>query len=117
MAHKRFDDRIEVAFDKGREIVKRDFDAMIGHAVLGKIVGADFLAAFAGADLGAALGRVTRIFLANFAFEQPRAEDGEGARFVLLLRALIGATDNEPGRFMDDLNGGVGCVDALAAGT
>src|SRR5439155_8471512 len=74
-------------------------------------------AAFTGADLGAALGSVAGIFLGNFAFEQAGAKNRKGAGFVLLLRALIGATDNQAGWLMDDLDGRVGRVHALAAGT
>src|SRR5439155_24825748 len=95
VAHERFENGIEIAFDKCREVVERDVNAMIGDAVLRKIVGADFLAALAGANLSASLGCVTSIFLGNFSFEQARAKDGQGACFVLLLRTLIGATNDQ----------------------
>src|SRR3989442_12632691 len=91
--------------DKGGEVVERDLDAMIGHAVLWKIIGANFLTALSGADLGPAMSCVAGVFFGNFTFEQAGAKDGEGAGFVLLLRALIGATDNQAGWFVDDLNG------------
>src|SRR5581483_3169682 len=39
------------------ELVQREADAMIGHAVLGEIIGADFFAAVAAAHHGAPLFR------------------------------------------------------------
>src|SRR6266516_1989147 len=90
---------------------------MIRHAVLGKIVGADLFAPFSGADLGFALVVVFGFFLGDFPIEQARAEHGQGARFVLLLGALVGATHDEAGGLVQDLHGGVGGVHPLAAGT
>ena len=51
MRHERFDEAVNVTVDDCGQIVKRQFDAVVGHTVLRKVVGADALAAFAGADL------------------------------------------------------------------
>ena len=59
--------RIDVAFDEGGQIVKSEFDAVIGDAVLREIVGADSFVAFAGADLGFALRGVFGVFFGDFA--------------------------------------------------
>jgi len=56
----------EIAVDHAVQIVKRQADAMIGHAVLREIVGADFFFAPAGTDLAAALRAVFLRFLALF---------------------------------------------------
>ena len=53
--HQGVDHRIEVAGDDVVELVEREVDAVVGQAVFGEIVGADPLAAVAGADLGLAL--------------------------------------------------------------
>ena len=49
--------RLQVADDHLIEVVHRQADAVIGHAVLREIVGANPLAAVAGADEAFALGR------------------------------------------------------------
>src|SRR2546421_6834509 len=61
--HQRLDQGIEIAVDHIRKIVEREFDAVISDAVLRKVVGADALVAFAGADLRLALRGVFGIFL------------------------------------------------------
>src|SRR5205085_2286151 len=50
------DDRIEAAVHHDIELVKGKADAMVGDAVLRKVVRADFFTAIAGADLAAAFG-------------------------------------------------------------
>jgi len=70
MCHQRLNQRVEVAFDEIRQIVKRDFNAMVGDAVLRKIVSADFFTALTRADLVFSLRGVFRIFLGRFSFEQ-----------------------------------------------
>ena len=49
--------RLQIAGDDLIELVQRQADAVIGHAVLREVVGADPLAAIAGADQALALGR------------------------------------------------------------
>ena len=115
MVHQRFDEFIEVAFDEVGEVVERQLDAVVGDAVLREIVGADFFAAFARADLVFADGGVFGVFLGDLAFEQARAQHGQGARPVFYLRAFVGAAHDESAGLVNDLHGGVGGVHALTA--
>src|SRR6266566_9749409 len=85
MRHERFDEAVNVAVDDRGQIVKRQFDAVVGHTVLRKVVGADALVAFACADLGLALRGVFRVFFGDLLLEQSRAQYGERLLFVLLL--------------------------------
>ena len=91
-------------------------DAVVGDAGLGEVVGADAFGAVAGADLGFALGGVFRAFVLLFALKEASAEDLEGLDFVFELGTFVGALDDETGGFVEELDGGVGGVDALAAG-
>src|SRR5438309_1550187 len=50
------DDRVELAVHHLLDAVHRDSDAVIGHAVLREVVGADLLRAVTRADLRTALG-------------------------------------------------------------
>ena len=76
MRHERFDEAVDVAIDDRGQIIKSQLDAVVGHAVLPEVVGADALVAFAGADLRFALGGILRIFLSDPAVEQARTQDG-----------------------------------------
>jgi hypothetical protein len=107
---------IEIALDDGVEVVEGEFDPVVGDAVLGEIVRADAFVAFAGTDLFFSLGGVAGVFFGDFLFEEAGAEDGQGAELILLLGAVIGAADDEAGGFMEDLDGRIGGIDALAAG-
>src|SRR6185369_7859905 len=88
-----------------------------GDPVLRKVVGPDAFIAFAGAHLGFALRRVLGIFLGDLPLQQPRTKHSQRASLVLLLRALVGATDDQAGRLVNDLHGGIGGVDSLPART
>src|SRR5207253_3239349 len=46
VSHERLDNAIKVAINERRQIINGEFDAVIGHAVLREIVGADALVAF-----------------------------------------------------------------------
>ena len=115
MRHQRLNQRVEVAVNEAGQIVERDFDAVVGDAVLREIVGADFFAAVAGADLLFAVRGVFGIFLGDFRFEQPRAQHGHRLRPVFDLRTLVGDAHGEAARLVLDLHGGIGGVHALAA--
>ena len=65
MRHQRFKNRVDIAFQEYRQVVEREFDAMVGHAVLRKVVGADAFVAFAGADLRLALGGILGVLLGD----------------------------------------------------
>ena len=68
----RVDQSVEIAVNHAIEVMKREFDAVVGHAVLREIVGANVFVSLAGADLAVALGAVFFGFLALFSLQQPR---------------------------------------------
>ncbi len=107
---------VEVAFHELGEVVGGEADAVVGNTGLRKVVGADAFGAVARAYLGFALGGVFGAFLLLLAFEKAGAEDFEGLDFVFELGTLVGAFNDEAGGFVEELDGGVGGVDALAAG-
>src|SRR5438093_6358787 len=63
MNHQRLNNRVQVAFQNERKVIECQLDAMIGHAVLREIIGADALVAFARPDLAFANCCILRIFL------------------------------------------------------
>src|SRR5439155_25135424 len=98
------------------ELVQRELDAVVAHAVLRIIVGSNLLAALAGADHPATLGGELRLLLLALDVEKAALQHLERLRLVLQLRALVLALDDEAGRLVLDLNGAVRRVDALPAG-
>ena len=89
---------------------------MVGHAVLGEVVGADLLRALAGADLRAPRRRLLGLLPLALGLVQPGAKDAQRLRLVLQLRFLVLHRDHDPGRDVRDPDGRVGRVHALAAG-
>src|SRR5262249_26229049 len=86
-----------------------------GHAVLGEVVGADLLAAVAGAHL--AQTRIAQFFLplAQFLVVEPGPQHRHRLIAVLELRFLVLVGDDQAGWYVGDPHGAVGGVDALAA--
>jgi hypothetical protein len=117
VGHEGFNERIQVAVQDHRQIIEGELNAVIGHTVLGKVVGANFFVSFAGTDLGFALRGVLGGFFGGFAFEEAGAENGKGPGLVFHLGPLVGAAHNETRGLVEHLHGGIGGVDALAAGT
>ena len=91
------------------------FDAVVGHAPLGEVVGPDLLRALAGADLGAPVGGQLGLLLGDLGLVEPRAQDLERALAVLQLRLLVLHRDDDAGRLVRDADGRVGRVDRLPA--
>src|SRR6266702_5213097 len=83
------DERGEFSIHHVGELVERQADAMIGHAVLGEIVGADFFGAVAGLDLPAALGGESRLTFFLLLFVQARAKNAHGLGAILDLRFFV----------------------------
>src|SRR5262249_16495493 len=75
IGHQWIDNRIEISFDECGKIIQGHVDAVIGHAILWEIVGADLLGAFASADLRLTLRGVFRVFFGDLAFEEARPKD------------------------------------------
>ena len=90
-------------------------DTMVGHAVLGKIIGSDSLAPVAGTDLAAAQGLFLFLALALNVVIDPGAQHPHGLCPVLVLRGLILDGDDEAGGEMGEANGRAGAVDLLPA--
>lgn len=115
IGNQRLDQTVEVAVHDGRKVVDTQLDAVVGDAVLREVVGANFLVAFAGADLGAALGGVLGVFGGDALVEEPRSENLEGFGLVLLLGAFVGATNDRAGGLVHELHRGIRGVNALSA--
>src|SRR5262249_44560523 len=106
------------ARDDGVELVQRQVDAVVRHAVLRKVVGADALAAVAGADqrppgLGARLMHAMLL-----PFEHPAAQDAHRLVVILRLAAAVLALDLQLVRralLVPDAHSAFGLVDVLAA--
>src|SRR5271170_4963357 len=91
-------------------------DAVVGEAVLGEIVGANFFAAVAGADLGFAFFGERGLLLFHFNFVEAAAENAHTFFAVLDLGFFVLATDHGVGRDVRDADGGIRGVHRLAAG-
>src|SRR4030095_8169961 len=68
----RVDQFVEIAVNHAIEVMKRQADAMVGHAVLREIIGTDFFFTSTGTDLAATLCTVFFGFFALFSLQQPR---------------------------------------------
>ena len=73
MGNQRVHERCEFAVHDLGQLMERQADAVIGHAVLRKIVGADFLGSVAAFDLPAALCDDGRLLLFLLEFVEARA--------------------------------------------
>lgn len=62
---------VDVAIHGPRYTAARILDTVVGDAVLGEVVSADFFGAVASADQAAALGREFGILFVDFGLEQP----------------------------------------------
>src|SRR5438876_6195682 len=89
----RVDQRIERAVEHLVELMEREIDAMVGDARLRKVVGADALGAVARADHRTPRLGDLRLLLRTRIVQQPRAQNLERARLVLVLRFLVAAHD------------------------
>src|SRR5216683_1233047 len=110
------DKRIDFAVQHVVELVERQVDAMVGDAGLREVVSANSFRTVARADhRTAGLGDL-RVLLRVGSLEQPRPQNLERTRLVLVLGLLIPADDHHPARDMRNPHGGVRRVDALTAG-
>src|SRR5690242_2631961 len=98
----RLDDLEEVAVHDRRQVVLGQADPVVGHAVLGEVVGPDLLGAVARADLGLAARSLAGELALALGLEDARAQDLHRLRAVLDLRALVLASDDDAGRQVGD---------------
>src|ERR1700682_4702908 len=90
-------------------------DAVIGHAILRVVVGADFFGTVAGFDLPAALGGQGGLLLFHFLFVEAGAKDAHGFGAIFDLGFFILLGDDEAAGNVGDAHSGVGGVHRLAA--
>src|SRR6185369_8591140 len=98
------------------QAVQGQADAVIGHAPLGEVVGADTFRTVAGTDLLLAVGGKFGILLLDDVVHDAGLEDLHGLGPVLDLAAFLLAGDYRTGGEVGDAHGRVGGVDVLAAG-
>src|SRR5260221_7115257 len=111
----RVDHRIDRAVEKIVELMNRHVDAMVGHARLRKIVGADALRAVARPDHRFARLRDFRLLLRLRLLQQPRPQDLQRLRLVLVLRFFVALNYHHPAGNVSDSHRRVSGVDALPA--
>ncbi len=96
LLRERVDELVEVAVHDRVDLVEREVDAVVGHAALREIVGADALAAIAAADQALAQRRLLLLRARGAAVSmQPRREHGHCRRAVAVLRAVVLAFDDD----------------------
>src|SRR5229473_7604394 len=84
-----FNQRLQLPVHHFGQLMNGQPDAMVGHAVLGEVVGADLLAAVAASDHGLALFGQGFLLLLHFDFVQPRTQHPHAFFAVLDLRFFI----------------------------
>src|SRR5579859_896519 len=117
VGYQRVQNRLELAVHYIRELVQCQADAVIGHAVLREVVGADLLAAVAAANLRFALLGQRLLLLFHLHLIKTGAEHAHAFFTVLDLRLLVLAADNRIGRQVCDAYGRVSRIYRLAART
>ena len=85
--------------------------------VVGKVVGADALAAVAGADFGLSLVRSLLMLFLAFRLVEPGFQHAQGLGEVLVLALFVLARDDDVRFVVRQADGRGGLVDVLPAGT
>src|SRR5262249_49251342 len=93
-----FDERIELAIERARELVAGEADAMIGHGVLREVVGADLVGTISRSHLRPPHLRALRFLLADARVQKPRAQHFHRLELILQLRLLVLLLHDGPGR-------------------
>ena len=117
MRGQRVEDGVQPAFHHHVQLMQRQADAVIGDAVLREVVGADLLAAVAGAHHAAALRAERRLLLLQFDFVQPGTQHALGFGAILDLRFFVLAGDDQPRGQVRDAHRRIRRVDRLPART
>src|SRR5579871_164638 len=113
----RVDDLVHLAIHHEIELMEGESDAVVGDAVLREVVGADLLAAVAGAYHAAAFSAERGLLLLEFDFVETGAQHALRLGTILDLRLLILAGDHQPSGKVSDANRRVGGVYRLPAWT
>src|SRR5262245_59944756 len=80
---------LKVAADNLIELIDREADAMVGEPIVGKVVGADFIATVTTAEHRLAFCRPLLLLFLLIMFVKTRFEDAKGFAEVLMLALLI----------------------------
>src|SRR5580692_968244 len=89
---------------------------MVGDAVLGIVVGADFFGAVSGFDLAAAFGADGGLLFFEFHFIEAGTQNAHSLGAIFDLGFFVLLRDDETGGQVSDTHGGVRRIDGLAAG-
>jgi hypothetical protein len=112
---KRRADFVEIPVHDVVDLVEREIDAVVGHAALREVVGADAIRPVARADealplRGLFLGRLLHLLLLD-----ARGEHAPGLLAVLVLAAAVLALDHDARRKVREPHRRIGLVHVLAA--
>src|SRR5450432_209612 len=113
----RLDQRLNFPVHHLLELVDGEADAVVGKPVLREIVGADFLAAVAGADHCFALLGQRGLLFFHLEFVETAAQHEHAFFAILDLRFFVLATDDRIRRNVRDAHRGIRSIHRLAAGT
>src|ERR1035437_8890331 len=116
MRDQRVEDGIHFALHHEIELMERQADAVIAHAILRKVVGADFLAAVARAHHALALRAQCSLLLFELQLVEARTQHALRLGAVLDLRFFVLAGNYQTGGQVGDAHGRIRGVDALPAG-
>ena len=108
-------DRLQISGDDLIEFVQREIDAMVGDPVLGKVVGANPLAAVPGADQRLSLVGPFLFFFLAFVDRRVAPSVRAGLGQILVLALFVLALDDDTRFVMRQSNGRFGLVDVLPA--
>src|SRR5579871_63272 len=114
VSSQRIDDGLEFAIHHLDQLVERKANAVIGYAVLRKVVRADLFAAIAAANHGLAFFCQGLLLLFHFDFVETRAQDAHGLFTILDLRLLVLAAYDRVRRQVRDSYCRVGGIHRLA---
>src|SRR5687768_6288320 len=112
----RLDQRPDLAIERSRQLVDGESNAVIGHAVLGKVIRANFGRPVARSDLRLAHAGTLGLLFRHLEVEQARTQYLHCACTVLNLGPLILLTHDDAGRDVGDSHGTISGVHALSAG-
>src|SRR6266700_1806543 len=113
----RLDQLAEIAVHYAVQIIQRQANAVVGHAVLWEIVRANFFFAAAGANLTATLRAVFFRFLALLSLQQARPQDRHRFLLVLELTTSVLTTNDRSSWNVHNLDRRIGRIHALSART
>src|SRR6185295_3402862 len=89
MSNERVEDRVHLAFHHEIELMERETDAVIAHAILREVVGADLLAAVARSHHALALGAEGRLLFFQLQLVQPGTQHALRLGAIFYLRFFV----------------------------